>query len=91
VVVVTRSILRFARWRIDPNRAAPQMHVFECTTCAALGGEDPAARSPASADVTKAQDWALRHSGRHNGHNGYREIVTRYWRTQMVDDSSVPT
>jgi hypothetical protein len=86
---MSRSIMRFVNWRIAPNRGpdVPQMHVFECTTCAALDAPDDAgARSPASADVTQAQDWALRHSGRRPDHTGFREIVTRYWRTEMVDD-----
>jgi hypothetical protein len=81
---VTRSVMRFANWLITPDRAEGAPHPLfemECTTCPT----GPESRSEASEDFADAQDWALRHSGRNPGHTHYREIVTRFWRTQMVD------
>jgi hypothetical protein len=87
--------MRFADWLITPDRAegAPQepLHEMECTTCATLDAADGAgSRSPASEDVIDAQEWALHHSGRHPTHTGYREIVTRFWRTSMLDEEQAP-
>lgn len=83
--------MRFATWLIAPDRtegAPPEpVHEIECTTCAGLESADPAlTRSPATYDIAEAQTWALQHSGRNPTHTGYREIVTRFWRTSMVDD-----
>lgn len=87
---MTRSIIRLATWLITPDRSegAPQSELYEmeCTTCATLDAADGAgSRSPASEDVGDGQKWALQHSGRYPSHTGYREIVTRFWRTRMVD------
>lgn len=81
----TRAVIRRAVWLIRPDRqdGAPRepLYEIECTACPT----SPESRSPASEDVTDAQDWAIRHSGRHPSHTSYRETVTRFWRTQMQD------
>lgn len=84
----TRSVLRYVTWLITPDRqeGAPRVPIFEmeCTTCATRDApDDTGSRSPASEDFADVQDWALRHSGRHPTHTGYREVVTRFWRTHM--------
>jgi hypothetical protein len=89
---MTRAVLRYVNWLITRDHAegAPQSELYEmqCTTCATLDAHDGAgSRSPASEDVTDGQKWALQHSGRHPSHTGYREIITRFWRTQIVDDA----
>jgi hypothetical protein len=76
-----RTVLRYAQWLIsrDTSEGAPAepLHEMQCTTCSE--------RSAASSDVAAAQDWALQHSGRYPSHTGYRETVTRFWRTRLTD------
>ena len=75
---MTQSVIRFADWTITPDASegvSPPLFEMECTTCPE--------RSPASEDAGEAQDWALRHSGRHPSHTGFRGISTSFWRTSM--------
>lgn len=76
-----RSVIRFADWTIASDRsegASPPLFEMECTKCPE--------RSPASEDSGEAQDWALKHSGRHPSHTGFRGVNTSFWRTSMKDD-----
>jgi hypothetical protein len=84
--------MRYVDMRITPDRVqdATRAPIFEmeCTTCTTLDAPDGSgSRSPASEDFEDVQMWALRHSGRHPGHTGYRETVTRFWRTSIVGEA----
>ncbi|MFJ9643237.1 hypothetical protein [Streptomyces sp. NPDC101206] len=75
----TRSVIRFADWKMSPEAAAeaPKMvHELQCTTCCAT--------SAPHEDFEIARDWAFQHVGRNPSHQGYRETVTRFWRMTLT-------
>lgn len=92
--MVTRSVLRYVDWTISPDTSegAPSIiFEMECTSCSTVDAPDDAgSRSPASEDFAEVQAWALRHSGRHPTHRGFREIVHRFWRTHPGNRSGYP-
>lgn len=74
-----RSVIRHADWMIAPDRtpgASGPVYEVECTTC---GKSSDAAEGP-----TPPEDWALRHTGRHTGHRGYRAIITSFVRVTLA-------
>jgi hypothetical protein len=75
---MTRTVLKFAHWTIRPDRgkgAQSVIYAMQCVECAAhSGGQD----TPAA-----AQDWALKHSGRHPSHRRYRSMTFAPWHTHM--------
>ncbi|WP_432093679.1 hypothetical protein [Streptomyces sp. bgisy100] len=79
------TVIRRERWTLAPDRepdAEPFTFAMECAVC----GE----RSLTGEEVTEAQDWSLRHAGRHPSHCSYRELITRPWRAWMEADRSPP-
>ncbi|MFC5724459.1 hypothetical protein ACFP1Z_30320 [Streptomyces gamaensis] len=77
---MTRSVVRFARWRIHRAKvpALPWVsHDLECIVCFDRSG-------PCN-EFETARTWAFTHSGRHPSHTAYREVVHRYWRAVLVD------
>jgi hypothetical protein len=76
--VSAHTVIRRERWTLTPDRepdAEPLSFAMECAVCDQ--------RSVTGEDVTEAQDWVLRHSGRNPSHHSYRELITRPWRTWM--------
>ncbi|GAA1901917.1 hypothetical protein GCM10009716_09680 [Streptomyces sodiiphilus] len=53
-------------------------HRMRCDACGAV--------SPRSVDFGRAQDWQLRHAGRHPSHLTYTETLTRPWRARPQDN-----
>ncbi|MFE8941244.1 hypothetical protein ACFYNX_27685 [Streptomyces sp. NPDC007872] len=71
-------VFALAKWTITPDRepgTEPVTHAMQCKEC----GE----KSDGSGDWEAPQSWALIHSGRNPTHTGYREIITRSYRTRM--------
>lgn len=83
---MTRSIVRYVRWHIGPDKEAtpdqtPVVSV-SCTTCGESSG---------SVDVMTdaSEDWALAHVGRHPSHTGFRFSLASYWRAVPLDGDVV--
>lgn len=77
---MTRSVTRFARWKIHREKlaAVPEItYEMECAACSQ--------RSPVAPDFETASNWAFQHSGRNITHTGYREIIHRYWKTELIE------
>lgn len=73
-----RSIIRHVEWTCSPEPASPvPMYEFECTTC-----QD---RGQCSENFETARQFAFDHVGPNPGHQGFREVVTRYWRMRSDD------
>jgi hypothetical protein len=79
--MTVRTVLRFTRWRVAPDRepdAEPLTYAIQCAVCGK--------RSAAGVETGPAQDWVLRHAARtRHHHHSYREIITRPWRACQLD------
>lgn len=72
-----RAVIRFADWTIGPDHtpgASGPIYEMECTTC---GEASDAAEEPIAPG-----DWALRHTGQHTDHRGFRAIITSFVRVE---------
>ncbi|MFJ2701901.1 hypothetical protein ACIO3R_01715 [Streptomyces sp. NPDC087428] len=70
-----RSVIRHADWAIGVDRepgASSPMYETQCTTCRES--------STVTEDRISPEDWALRHTGRHPNHRGYRALATYFLR-----------
>ncbi|MFI9718756.1 hypothetical protein ACIHFE_03745 [Streptomyces sp. NPDC052396] len=77
---MSRLVAGFARWRIITHKIPGNplaAHELECLGCAE--------RSGPGADFNSCRSWAFEHTGRNSGHDTYREIVHRYWQTQLME------
>ncbi|MFD9618514.1 hypothetical protein ACFWB2_14760 [Streptomyces virginiae] len=77
--MAAHTVIRWADWTMSPDRspeAPPIVHEFQCTTCQEEG--------PASEDFETARTWTFQHVGRNPSHQGYREIIHRFWRMNLV-------
>ncbi|WP_344259122.1 hypothetical protein [Streptomyces sodiiphilus] len=75
------TVHRPVRWVSEPDRspdAVAMTHRMRCDACGAV--------SPRSVDFGRAQDWQLRHAGRHPSHLTYTETLTRPWRARPQDN-----
>ncbi|MFC5721800.1 hypothetical protein ACFP1Z_16635 [Streptomyces gamaensis] len=73
-----RTVIRPMYWTLLPDRepdAEPTVFAMECVVC----GET----SAPGEEFVPAQEWTLRHAGRHPSHLTYREVVQRPWRAFM--------
>jgi hypothetical protein len=76
--VTTRSLLRFMRWVLEPDRepdAEPVAFLMQCAVCQL--------KSPSSVEFDTISQWTFQHAARHPSHHTYREIITRPWRAWM--------
>ena len=80
---MTRSVLRFVRWTVTPDRepdAEPVTYAMRCAVC----GQ----RSGVSVEFGPVQDWVMQHAARFRDHHSYREVITRPWRAWSPDDGA---
>ncbi|MFF4407794.1 hypothetical protein [Streptomyces sp. NPDC001404] len=77
---MTRSVMRFARWKITSVKVPGNPLVTHELSCAACESS-----SRPCAEVDTALDWAMGHSGANPSHTGYREIARRHWKTSLEE------
>ncbi|WP_236240329.1 hypothetical protein [Streptomyces sp. CC228A] len=81
MTAAARRTFRFVDWTLRPDQdddAPPLTYAFRCL---ALTEDDTecAARSPASWDPARPQDWAFMHMREHPEHTSYAEVIERPW------------
>ncbi|MFJ8394347.1 hypothetical protein [Streptomyces sp. NPDC094144] len=72
---MTRALYRYANHTLRPDVAEdadPVLFVMECKAC-----EE---RSEGSEDPADGSRWAVPHLKENEGHEEYREIITRHYR-----------
>jgi len=70
-----RSVIKRADWTLSVDQtpgASGPIFELECTSCDEGSGP--------SEDRATPEMWALRHTGRHPGHRGYRAQATAFFR-----------
>lgn len=75
-----RQVFGFLEFTIGPDKepdAEAFTYAMQCAVCNR--------RSPGTEDCARAQDWALRHTGRNRDHYSYREIITRPYLVRPAD------
>ncbi|WP_381793036.1 hypothetical protein [Streptomyces niveus] len=74
------TVIKLAEWTLgvdtEPGASGP-VHEIECTTC----GES----SDAAEERTSPEVWALRHTGGHASHRGYRATTTSFFRVTPAE------
>ncbi|MEV6393670.1 hypothetical protein AB0M39_02630 [Streptomyces sp. NPDC051907] len=74
---MSRAVVKLADWTLSVDRtpgASAPIFELECTRCHEGSG--------ASDDKGAPEEWALRHTGRHPDHRGYRSVTTAFFRVQ---------
>lgn len=73
-----RTIMRYAEWRMGPDRcgeAPPPLYQLQCTTC----------ETESAVEEETPQEWAFSHVGKNPSHQHYRETITRFYRMTLVN------